>query len=291
MKNAYIVNITDHNFGIGVYSENLSKYLNIPEYGIRYSKKHFFLDLAGHYVFQEYISGIAIHSSPLAYGYRGDNDIFVFHDIFPLDMDIAYRTVFSYMLKHIRNKGYRVISNSHYTADMLIKHGIKSTVIYPFVDSVTIPYKKEGIVMDSSYVEYKRPELYQEFLKYYNGKVYRIGNALTDKVYPYYDVLKMYADSRVLVNFSTKEGFGYPIAQAMIHRTIPVCSRIPVYEEILEKDYPYFIESDMNMHDIIDLVNQAYNDRVTGDYVYSIAKKKFNPEILIEKWIEILSEF
>lgn len=103
------------------------------------------------------------------------------------------------------------------------------------------------------------------------------------------DIYSLYNFSETFVFPSIYEGFGIPLLEAIKANKLPICSKIPVFEEILGKDYPYMFNLNSYADFKSKLLKYFSNDNVKfllfekekiSLYEWDIAAKKIKQEIL-----------
>ena len=80
------------------------------------------------------------------------------------------------------------------------------------------------------------------------------------------------------------------LATALSTNSIFICNRIPIYEEILGKDYAFFFDDDLdNLQEIINnAINCLNNEHKYYKYIKKYNKEILSPDKISEKYCEIL---
>jgi glycosyltransferase involved in cell wall biosynthesis len=76
---------------------------------------------------------------------------------------------------------------------------------------------------------------------------------------------QLYRESAFCFFLSQNEGFGLPLLESAWFRCIPILSDIPVFREIMGRDYPLFLANSTSSEAIVEFIHKtrsSRNDRV-----------------------------
>ncbi len=83
---------------------------------------------------------------------------------------------------------------------------------------------------------WKQEEIIKDVPHNFKKKIHFTGFADDDDIY------SLYFYSKTFILPSIYEGFGIPLLEALQADKLPICSKIPVFEEVLGKEYPYMFD-------------------------------------------------
>lgn len=71
---------------------------------------------------------------------------------------------------------------------------------------------------------------------------------------------QLYKQSHFCLFLSRNEGYGIPLVEAMWFKSIPIISNIPIFNEIMSKEYPKFDDITNYTSSIVEFINKVFED-------------------------------
>jgi len=283
--------------GINHYAKALSYYLEI-QYDNIYDPKHYYISGVINKVKKHIgkpISDTAIFSNFTAVNRRYKKEYLVVHDTFLWDYGKWYERLFFLFMNIFENMDKVFVSN--HTKG---KYG-EGYVIYPFLYEGFYnvkPYPRDNyfLIDSGSYPNKNIPEYIQVIKANHDINFKKLGGYIGDyenvKYYynlPYSALPIVYSSSRVLLYLTRDEGFGYPLAQAMITRTPVIMKDIEINREIYESAKYY----DNEIIDSNKKINREILEDMVQDKDFLEKKEKrirdlVDPEKLKSHWWSVL---
>lgn len=87
---------------------------------------------------------------------------------------------------------------------------------------------------------------------------------------------------------SRSEGFGLTLLEAAIYRKNVVCSRIPIFEELVDDNQVAFFELE-NIQSLVDAMYKATHMKDFGENLYKQYMDKYSPECFYNRYVTIYS--
>jgi len=311
-----IYNTAQLDTGIGVYAYNLSKGLNIKLENNFLSNNHYYTDYFKRSLLRKKVNDVVINSSVFSSYYLGNKNIFVIHDFFYKDysryMPKFSKFIFNYGLFLAKMNSDKFICISNYTYKRASKELKNLEMIYPFVD-MRFNYQgdkrkdKVVLLMDASNFKNKNPGYYQKFYEYiilnkreFYSRFNKLGYPIKQVIMSFKlrnyenisieEVIDTYKNSNVFLSFSENEGFGYPLAQAVLSNNSVVVNLNETYKELLGNDFRYFIKNINDFDDIHNMILQSLDDVEMRKSIYNRISMLIDPVGLKKQWEYVFDE-
>jgi glycosyltransferase involved in cell wall biosynthesis len=88
----------------------------------------------------------------------------------------------------------------------------------------------------------------------------------------------LYKKSHFCLFLSRNEGYGIPLVEAMWFKSIPIISNIPIFNEIMQSNYPKFDDLTNYTSSIVAFIKKNFNDKIylkeNKEFIESIVKKE-----------------
>ena len=311
-----IYNTSQLNTGIGIYAYNLSKGLGIRLENDFLGNKHYYIDYFRRTLLRKKVNDVVINSSVFSNYYLGNKNIFVIHDFFYKDysryMPKFSKFIFNYGLFLAKMNSDKFICISNYTYKRASKELKNLEMIYPFVD-MRFNYQgdkrkdKVVLLMDASNFKNKNPGYYQKFYEYiilnkreFYSRFNKLGYPIKQVIMSFKlrnyenisieEVIDTYKNSNVFLSFSENEGFGYPLAQAVLSNNSVVVNLNETYKELLGNDFRYFIKNINDFDDIHNMILQSLDDVEMRKSIYNRISMLIDPVGLKKQWEYVFDE-
>ena len=87
---------------------------------------------------------------------------------------------------------------------------------------------------------------------------------------------------------SRSEGFGLTLLEAAIYRKNLICSRIPIFEELVDDSQVAFFELE-NIQSLIEAIYKATRMKDLGENLYKQYMAKYSPERFYDRYVDLYS--
>lgn len=308
------INIYPLNSGIGKYSSDINRIIRV--YSLISNKNKLNYNYAGNILYGIYpplTSGWAINNSLLPIYLKlknisenvhllspinntGLKGIVTFHDLYFIHRKLFNEIYFHYLFRKFHK--WHIIAVSENTKNELIKY-----FNYNENQINVIPLSVDKNVFHSIFINrtndvltvgdgiHKNNFKISKLCKDNNLTHIHIGKDLTvNKTIKYQKVNNsrlnyLYNLSKVTIRYSDIEGFGIPAIESIFAGTPIILKRIPVFEEIMGKEYPLFVK---DIDEIPEKVKEAENFRIK-DYFKREWFENYSLETFIKRMQEVYS--
>ena len=294
--------------GISNYAAHLSYYLDIPLVSLYSNRsKHYFIYAYEHLLMRKIRwkeEGVVITSDFMSVPYslyKDNRTILVFHD--PKFIwkkwkpdGIKYRGLYMLMSSSIEHM--KKVFVSKYVKN---EYGLEGTVIYPFVHKSFFlkrqMLREECGIIDAGNYQNKDVPYHESVVKNNDIRFIKFGAPMVHDNVEYvrgasFDTMSNYYSTAKFLLYLTKdEGFGYPLAQAMLSELPVVMRDIPINREVYG-DSKYY-DNDLigdNFRINRELLEDIVHDKDTLMEKRKRALEMLDPEKLIARWKKVIEE-
>ena len=290
--------------GVHGYALHLSYYLNIPLISIYDNHtEHYYLHAVKNLLLRNLQSrnqGVVITSSFMAVPYvtnRADRTVVVLSDPFLWKYG-GNRFRVLYELVNLSMIHAKKVFISRYARDQF---DLEGTVIYPFVHK-SFFWKRQMLrgeygIIDAGNYPNKDVPYHESVVKNNDIKFIKFGAPMVHDNVEYvrgasFDTMSNYYSTAKFLLYLTKdEGFGYPLAQAMLSELPVVMRDIPINREVYG-DSKYY-DNDLigdNFRINRELLEDIVHDKDTLMEKRKRALEMLDPEKLIARWKKVIEE-
>ncbi len=310
------VNTSNKYSGIGKYSGDLSQVVSLISLvldkrlrGVEYPGKKVILPafigngyeinirILNHYV-KSLVKGNVVHFTAPVKALKDPENIVTFHDLYELNNKDEKKRKKGYK-QYTQFIGYHVISTSELLKQQLIDFGFdrnRITVIPLAVDNTVfrhIDHQERDFILTVGDGLHKNNYDICRILNNAGIKHIHLGREVDLNHFGNHHYFfriqntqlnELYNRAIATIRYSVDEGFGVPVLESLFAGTPIILNRLPIFEEILGKQYPLFIDS---IDEIPETVKKVQNERETVLNYFDKIKIKYE----IENWRNTMKSY